>query len=135
VADIFLPSVRYIFQTESHAYAFSIAANALLSFYPSNLILLAICRRWLHWEAAYQTVLQLLRVHLPAGGEFVIRNLESVVQGRPRLQLISVFMLFFTTSGCSCRSRLRSTRSGVFRSNRSFLKNQAVSFLLAVFQG
>jgi YihY family inner membrane protein len=135
VADIFLPSIRYIFQTESHAYAFSIAANALLSFYPSNLILLAICRRWLHWEAAYQTVLQLLRVHLPAGGEFVIRNLETVVQGRPRLQLISVFMLFFTTSGVFLPLEIALNKVWGFQSNRSFLKNQGVCFLLAVASG
>src|ERR1019366_9172538 len=91
VANLLLPSLRYLFATEVHAYAFSIAANAYLSFFPFTLILLAVCRRWLHWERAYQVVLQLLRIHLPAGAESVIRNLSVLVQGRPRLQLMSVF--------------------------------------------
>src|SRR5271157_2710842 len=91
--------VRYLFETEVHAYAFSIAANAYLSFFPFNFILLAVCRRWLHWEKAYQMVLQLLRLHLPVGADSIVRNLVAVVQGRPRLQLISVLMLLFTSSG------------------------------------
>ena len=50
LGGLILSGVRYLFETEVHAYAFSIAANAFLSFFPFNLILLAICRRWLHWE-------------------------------------------------------------------------------------
>ena len=88
-ADLLLPSLRYIFSTEVHAYAFSIAANAYLSFFPFTLILLAVCRRWLHWERAYEMVLQLLRVHLPIGADSVVRSLIILVQGRPRLQLMS----------------------------------------------
>ncbi len=132
---VLVSSVRYLFETEVHAYAFSIAANALLSFFPFNLILLAICRRWLHWHSAYMTILQLLRVNLPYGAEFVIRNLEAVVQGRPRLQLISVFMLFFTSSGVFLPLEIALNKVWGFPRNRSFLNNQKVSFLLALASG
>lgn len=133
--DLLLPSLRYIFSTEVHAYAFSIAANAYLSFFPFTLILLAICRRWLHWEGAYQMVLQLLRVHLPIGADSVVRSLIVLVQGRPRLQLMSVFMLFFTTSGVFLPLEIALNKVWGFQSNRSFLKNQAVSFALALVCG
>jgi len=135
LADLLVPSVRYIFETEVHAYAFSIAANALLSFFPFNLILLAICRRWLHWENAYQTVVQLLRVNLPTGADFVIRNLQVVVQGRPRLQLVSVLMLFFTSSGVFLPLEIALNKVWGFPRNRSFLKNQGMSFVLALVSG
>jgi YihY family inner membrane protein len=135
VANLLLPSLRYIFATEVHAYAFSIAANAYLSFFPFTLILLAVCRRWLHWEGAYQVVLQLLRIHLPAGAESVIRNLSVLVQGRPRLQLMSVFMLFFTSSGVFLPLEIALNKVWGFERNRSFLKNQAVSFVLAFVSG
>ena len=135
LADLLFPSVRYLFETEMHAYAFSIAANAYLSFFPFNLILLAICRRWLHWEDAYQMVLQLLRVHLPTGADSVIRNLVAVVQGRPRLQLISVFMLFFTSSGVFLPLEIALNKVWGFQRNRSFLKNQGMSFILALVSG
>lgn len=133
---LFLSSAHYIFDTEVHAYAFSIAANALLSFFPFNMILLAICRRWLHWDRAYLMVLQLLRVHLPVGANSVIvRNLVAVVQGRPRLQLLSVFMLFFTSSGVFLPLEVALNKVWGFRTNRSFLRNQVVSFVLALGSG
>ena len=69
LTELFVSSARYLFETEVHAYAFSIAANAYLSFFPFTFILLAICRRWLHWENAYLMVLQLLQVHLPVGAD------------------------------------------------------------------
>jgi YihY family inner membrane protein len=132
---LFLPSLRYIFQTEVHAYAFSIAANAYLSFFPFTLMLLAICQRWMHWLNAYRMVLRLLRVNLPGGADFMIRNLLAVVQGRPRLQLISVLMLFFTSSGVFLPLEIALNKVWGFPRNRSFLKNQAVSFVLAVVSG
>jgi len=134
VSPIFA-SVRYIFETEVHAYAFSIAANTYLSFFPFTLILLAICRRWLHWDNAYLMVIQLLRVHLPTGSESIIYNLVAVVQGRPRLQLLSVFMLFFTTSGVFLPLEIALNKVWGFHRNRSFLKNQVVSMTLAVVSG
>jgi YihY family inner membrane protein len=135
LAGLFLSSVHYLFETEVHAYAFSIAANAYLSFFPFNLILLAICRRWLHWENAYLMVLQLLRVHLPTGSESVIRNLVAAVQGRPRLQMVSVFMLLFTSSGVFLPLEIALNKVWGIQRNRSFLKNQGLSFTLALVSG
>jgi len=135
LVDPLFASVRYLFETEVHAYAFSIAANAYLSLFPFTLILLAICRRWLHWENAYQMVLQLLRVHLPAGSDSVIYNLVVVVQGRPRLQLVSVLMLFFTSSGVFLPLEIALNKVWGFQRNRNFLKNQGVSFTLALVSG
>jgi len=94
-----VPSLRYLSATEVHAYAFSIAANVYLSFFPFTLLLLTVCRRWLRWESAYSVILELLRIHLPRGADSIIGNLSQLAQGRPRLQLISVLMLFFTSSG------------------------------------
>ena len=135
LTDLFVSSARYLFETEVHAYAFSIAANAYLSFFPFTFILLAICRRWLHWENAYRTVLQLLAVHLPLGADSIIRNLEAVVQGRTRLQVVSVFMLFFTSSGVFLPLEIALNKVWGFRRNRTFLKNQMMSFGLALVSG
>jgi len=128
-------SLRYLFATEVHAYAFSIAANVYLSFFPFTLLLLTVCLRWLHWEGAYRVILELLRIHLPAGADSIIRNLTQLVQGRPRLQLISVVMLFFTSSGVFLPLEVALNHVWGIRRNRNFLKNQAMSFFLAVAAG
>jgi len=129
------PSLRYLFTTEAHVYAYSIAANALLTFFPFALILLTICRRWLHWEGAYQVILQLLRANLPTGADFVIRNLTVLVEGRQRIQVISVVAMFFTSSGIFLPLEVALNKIYGLERNRGFLHNQAVSFLLAISAG
>ena len=135
IVVLLLPSLRYLFTTEVHAYAFSIAANVYLSFFPFALMLLSVCRRWLHWEGAYEIILGLLRVHLPAGTDSVVTNLIALVQGRPRLQAMSVFMLFFTASGVFLPLEVSLNKIMGIARNRSFLRNLLVSFALAVVAG
>ena len=133
--DLLLPSLRYLLTTEVHAYAFSIAANAYLSFFPFTLLLLTLCRRWLHWQSAYRVILDLLRIHLPAGADSIIRNLSQLAQARSRLQLISVVVLFFTSSGVFLPLEVALNQVWGIRQNRNFLKNQMMSFFLAVLTG
>ena len=130
-----LPSLRYLFTTEVHAYAFSIAANAYLSFFPFTLILLTVCKRGLHWDAAYQVILQLLHANLPQGADSVIQTLKVLAVGRRRLQLVSVVMLLFTSSGIFLPLEVALNKVWGFAHNRSFLRNQALAFLLAVVVG
>ncbi len=128
-------SLRYLFRTEVHAYAFSIAANALLSFFPFAMILLTLCRNWLHWESAYAVILELLKNNLPAGGEFVIRNLTALVAARGRVKLVSVLMLVFTSSGVFLPLEIALNRVWGVTKNRDFIGNLAVSFALALAAG
>jgi YihY family inner membrane protein len=130
-----LPSLRYLSATEVHVYAFSIAANVYLSFFPFTLLLLTVCRRWLRWESAYNEILYLLQIHLPVGADSIIRNLSQLAQARPRLQLISVVVLFFTSSGVFLPLEVALNQVWSIQRNRSFLRNQAMSFFLAVTAG
>jgi membrane protein len=129
------PSLRYLFTTEAHVYAYSIAANALLTFFPFALIMLTVCRRWLHWEGAYEVILQMLHANLPDGADFVIRNLATLVQGRGRIQVISVLALLFTSSGIFLPLEVALNKINGVERNRSFLRNLAMSFCLAVCAG
>jgi membrane protein len=129
------PSLRYLLTPEVHVYASSIAANALLSFFPFTLILLTVCHQWLHWEGAYQVILQLLRANLPSGGDFVVRNLMAMVGARRRVQVISVITLFFTSSGIFLPLEIALNKVWGFTQSRSFLRNQGTSFVLAVVSG
>ena len=64
-------------ETEVHTYAFSVAANAILSFFPFIVLLLTLVHRVLHSPAMYNVVLELLRDYLPSNKDFVIRNFSS----------------------------------------------------------
>ena len=70
-------------RTEVHTFAFSVAANSILSFFPFVVLLMTLIRRIFHSRVMYDVVLQLLRDYLPAGQDFVIRNLNAMVELPP----------------------------------------------------
>src|SRR5664279_2348682 len=68
-------TLRYLTQTEVHTYAFSVAANAILSFFPFVVLMLTLTRRVFHSQAMYEIVINLLRDYLPSNRDFVIKNI------------------------------------------------------------
>ena len=82
--------MKYLLRTEVHTFAFSVAANALLSFFPFVLLLMTLIRRVFRSPVMYDVVVQLLRDFLPAGQDFVIRNLNALVGARNRAQVVSL---------------------------------------------
>ena len=129
--NLILSTARYLMRTEVHTFAFSVAANAILSFFPFVMLMMTLIRRVFHSRVMYEVVLQLLRDYLPAGQEFVIRNLNSMVNSRQRVQLVSLVILLVTSSGVFLPLEVALNRIWRFENNRSYLGNQAVSFGLA----
>src|ERR1700723_3306693 len=85
-----LSTIKYLMRTEVHTFAFSVAANAILSFFPFVVLMMTVIRRVFHSRVMYEVVVQLLRDYLPAGQDFVIRNLNAMVETRHRVDLVSL---------------------------------------------
>src|SRR5229473_4593445 len=85
-----LPTLHYLTKTEAHTFAFSVAANAILSFFPFMMLLMWLIRNVFHSQIMFDVVAQLLRDHLPTNQEFVIRNLDSMVRARQRVKFVSI---------------------------------------------
>ena len=126
-----LSTAKYLMQTEVHTFAFSVAANAILSFFPFVVLMMTLIRRVFRSHAMYEVVVQLLRDSLPTGQDFVIRNLNSMVNSRHRVQLASVVILLITSSGIFLPLEVALNGIWRFPKNRSYLGNQVVSFGLA----
>src|SRR5205809_4540854 len=126
-----LSTVKYLLRTEVHTFAFSVAANAILSFFPFVLLLMTIIRRVFHSTVMYETVLQLLRDFLPAGQEFVIRNLNALLGARHRAQIVSLVILLITSTGIFMPLEVALNRIWKFPNNRSYLGNQLIALALA----
>ena len=122
---------KYLTRTDVHTFAFSVAANSILSFFPFVVLMMTLIRRVFHSRAMYEVVVQLLRDSLPAGQDFVIRNLNSMVNSRQRVQLASVVILLITSSGIFLPLEVALNAIWRFDKNRSYLGNQVVSFGLA----
>jgi membrane protein len=134
-ADLAVSTVRYLMRTEVHTFAFSVAANAILSFFPFVMLVMLLVRRVFHSQAMYQVVVQLLRDYLPAGQDFVIRNLNAMVGARHQAQLASLVILLVTSTGIFLPLEVALNRIWGFPENRSYLGNQVISLGLAFWCG
>jgi predicted membrane metal-binding protein len=88
------PTLRYWMETEVHVYAFSIAANVLLSFFPFLIIIVSLCRYALEGPAAEN--------HLPCPERFLSRPHGRLHRPQP--------------SGMGYLNRWRSPSTGLWKS-------------------
>ena len=133
-ADI-VALARYMARTEVHTYAFSVAANAILSLFPFIVLLLTISRNIFHSREMEQVAGDMMRNLLPVGQDFVIRNMQLLTHPHKGTQISSVVMLLITSTGVFLP--LEVALNGVWgvRQNRSYLHNQVVSLGLALAVG
>jgi len=129
--NLVLSTFQYLMRTDVHNFAFWVAANSILSFFPFVVLLMTLIRRVFHSRVMYDVVLELLRDYLPAGQDFVIRNLNSMVNSRQRVQFVSLIILLVTSSGVFLPLEVALNRIWRFERNRSYLGNQLISLGLA----
>ncbi|HZN26004.1 MAG TPA: YihY/virulence factor BrkB family protein [Burkholderiales bacterium] len=123
-----MPTLRYWMETEVHVYAFSIAANVLLSFFPFLIVMVTLCRYVLQWPGAEQAIFFALNDYFPGEvGEFVSRNLKAEVAKRGPVQIVSVLLLFFTANGIFEPLEVALNRAWGIPVNRSYFRNQLIS--------
>ena len=125
------PTARYLFKVEVHVYAFSMAANVLLSFFPFLIVIVTICRYVLGWRAAEDVILLALRDYFPNDlGKFIERNLLVAVSSRRTLPLVSLLLLLYTANGIFLPLEVALNRAWGIRKDRAYFKNQLVSLML-----
>jgi membrane protein len=124
-------TLHYLMRTEVHTYAFSVAANAILAFFPFMVLLMTLTRKVFHSETMSDVVVQLLRDFLPAGQDFIVRNLAALVNARKGVQVASLVILLFTSSGVFLPLEVALNRVWGIKKNRSYLGNQVISLGLA----
>lgn len=126
-----VPTLKYLMKTEVHTYAFSVAANAILSFFPGIVLILTLTRKVFHSQAMYDVVLQLLRDYLPSNQDFVIKNLK-IMASVHNVQIFSLVMLVISSTGIFLPLEVALNKVWGFKSNRSYLGNQLISLGLAI---
>src|SRR5438128_1457590 len=86
-------TLRYWMQTEVHVYAFSVAANVLLSFFPFLIVAISVSRIFFNQQITIGAIDLALRDFFPDSlRQFLLRNLPQ----RVSTQIISIFLLMFT---------------------------------------
>ena len=123
-------TAKYLMRTEVHTFAFSVAANVILSFFPFVILLLTVTRQVFHSQMMYDVVLQVLRSYLPAGQDFIVRSVVALTPHRG-MRLFSLAMLLVSSTGVFVPLEVALNQVWGFTTNRKYLANQVISLLLA----
>jgi YihY family inner membrane protein len=123
---------RYMTQTEVHTYAFSVAANAILSLFPFIVMLLTLFRLVFHSRVMDPMVGEMMGVFLPANQHFIMdQMIKTLAHPHKSTQLYSVIMLLVSSTGVFLPLEVALNQVWGVTKNRSYLHNQAVSLCLA----
>ena len=132
------PTMRYLSQTEVHVYALSIAASAMLSLYPFLTVMFSLIRHVFKSDIGEQALWAAVNDYFPGElGEFIRRNLWTNL-AKPqhsRFQLVSVVLLLLTANGVFEPLEVALNRAWGAHKNRSYLRNQLMSFGLIILCG
>lgn len=126
---------RYLTETEVHTYAFSVAANVILSLFPFIVLTWTIERHLFHSPRMEAVLADMLRYFLPAHQDFVVRNMALLAHVRGRVQIISIITLFISSTGVFLPLEVALNRVWKVPQNRSYLRNQLISLALALAVG
>lgn len=127
----FVSLARYLGQTEVHTYAFSVAANAILSLFPFIVMMFTVARTVFHSTAMANSISGMLHDLLPSNQDFVVRNMALLVHPRGSVQAASVVMLLISSTGVFLPLEVALNRVWGVGKNRSYGMNQLVSLGLA----
>jgi membrane protein len=122
---------RYMARTEVHTYAFSVAANIILSLFPFIVLLLTITRTVFHSRSMEGVVSDMMKNFLPVGQDFVMRNMQLLAHPHKGTQIFSLVMLLVTSTGVFLPLEVALNAVWGVKENRSYLHNQAISLVLA----
>lgn len=122
---------KYMAGTEVHTYAFSVAANVILSLFPFIVLLLTISRNVFHSRQMESVVGDLMTSLLPTGAAMVMRNAHP----QKGMQIFSIAMLLISSTGVFLPLEVALNAVWGVKKNRNYLHNQVVSIGLAAAVG
>ncbi len=125
----------YLAQSEVHTYAFSVAANAILSLFPFIVLMFTIARSVFHSQSMVEVIGDMLHYFLPANQDFVVRNMSLLVHPHGGVQVLSFLTLLVSSSGVFLPLEVALNRVWGIEHNRSYLKNMLLSLGLAFLVG
>ncbi len=137
------PIIDYLLDAEVHTYAFSVAANAIISFIPLVILLYTLAISVFHSREMVSVVNKIVEQFLPttavqrtqAGSEdflaYWLRTVAAMSAGRG-VQAMSVVMILISCTGIFLPLEVALNKVWGIPTNRSYLRNQLLSLGLAL---
>jgi membrane protein len=130
------PIIDYLLDAEVHTYAFSVAANAIISFIPLIVLLYTIALSVFHSREMADVVTKLVEQFIPttASQGFLTYRLENAaaLASRHGVQALSVVMILISCTGIFLPLEVALNQAWGVTKSRNYLLNQIVAFGLAI---
>jgi membrane protein len=123
--------VKYLLDSEVHTFAFSVAANAILSFIPFIVLLYTIALSVFHSNAMADAVSQMVTYFFPSNQDFIIKNLVLEALRHGGVTAISLGLILISCTGIFLPLEVALNQAWGVTKSRNYLLNQAVAFGLA----
>jgi membrane protein/epoxyqueuosine reductase len=128
--------VDYLLDSEVHTYAFSVAANAIISFIPLIVLLYTIALSVFHSTDMVNVVNKIVEQFLPttASQGFLTYKLEgvAVASARHGVQALSLLMILVSCTGIFLPLEVALNQAWGVTKSRNYILNQLVAFGLAI---
>jgi uncharacterized BrkB/YihY/UPF0761 family membrane protein len=130
-----VPLFRYlVLQTETHAFCLALAGAALLAFFPSCLVALAIFKRVLHWDNAYNVLLSTVQSYFPfePKGQITYNLAVRLRQMGRGTGMTSLLWILLGAAGVFIPLETGLNRLWNVQNDRPYWLNQMVGFTLTL---
>ena len=118
----------YLTEPEAHVFAFSIAANVLLAFYPFVLVMLSISKHIFHSTPAIRALYLAITDYFPGDtGIVIVKNLDRSLQQVRSMEWVSVLLLLLIANGVFLPLEVALNRAWGVVKGRNLLMNQVIS--------
>ncbi|MGC9159359.1 MAG: YihY/virulence factor BrkB family protein [Terracidiphilus sp.] len=125
--------VNYLLDSEVHTYAFSVAANAILSFIPFTVLLYTLSQSVFHSATMVRVVDDMVNYFLPsvARQDWVANNLAAAASHQG-IRAFSLLMILVACTGIFLPLEVALNQAWGVAKSRNYLANQVVAFGLAI---
>jgi membrane protein len=129
--------VTYLLDSEVHTFAFSVAANAILSFIPFVVLLYTLALSVFHSQGMVDVVTAMVNYFLPTATRqpnWVANNMEAVaaLSSRHGVQAFSLVVILISCTGIFLPLEVALNQAWGVHKSRNYLLNQVVAFGLAL---
>lgn len=130
----FRPTASYLSRTETHVFAFSIAASVLLSLFPFLNVMVSVCTYAFKWRSAYATVQSAIAEYFGTQLGGLLEN-NLYFRYPAKIEIVSIILLLFTANGIFEPLEVALNRAWGVTKDRSYVRNQVLSFGLIMLCG
>jgi len=126
--------LSYLLDSEVHTFAFSVAANAILSFIPFTVLLFTLCRSVFHSTMMRGVVTDMVNYFLPSVTDernWIAIQLYGTAVGQG-VQFFSLLMILLACTGIFLPLEVALNQAWGVTKSRNYLQNQVIAFGLAI---